>query len=94
MNRKYLGYLFEVAWILPSVAVPIAFLVAIVITAFAVGIAVPGEAGRIDPKALNTTAPFDQPGLRELAPGRYEAVVIAQLFNFSPERLRSRLARK
>ena len=46
MNRKYLGYLFEIAWILPSVAVPIAFLVAIVITAFAVGIAVPGNAGR------------------------------------------------
>lgn len=84
MNQKYLGYLFEVAWILPSIAVPIAFLVAIVITAFAVGIAVPGNAGRIDPKALNTTAPFDQPGLRELAPGRYEAVVTAQLFNFTP----------
>lgn len=84
MNQKQLGYLFEIAWILPSVAVPIAFLVAIVITAFAVGIAVPGNAGRVDPKTLNTTAPFDQPGLRELAPGRYEAVVVAQLFSFTP----------
>lgn len=87
MNQKQLGYLFEVAWILPSVAVPIAFLVAIVITAFAVGISVPGDAGRVDPKTLNTTAPFDKPGLRELAPGRYEAVITAQLFNFTPGEL-------
>lgn len=82
-----MSYLFEVAWILPSVAIPISFMVAIVITAFAVGIAVPGAAGRVDPKALSTTAPFDQPGLRELAPGRYEAVIIGQVFLWEPKEI-------
>lgn len=84
MNNKQAAYLFEIAWILPSIAIPIAFLVAIVLTAFAVGIAVPGAAGRVDPKTLNTTAPFDKPGVRELAPGQYEVAVVSQVFNFTP----------
>lgn len=87
MNNKQAAYLFEIAWILPSIAIPIAFLVALVLTAFAVGISVPGNAGRVDPKTLNTTAPFDKPGLREIAPGRYEATLIAQVFAWTPETL-------
>jgi cytochrome c oxidase subunit 2 len=86
--NRTLGYLFEVAWILPSVAIPISFLVAIVLTAFAVGIQVPGVGGRIDPREVDRTAPFSQPGLRELAPGNYEAVVIAQTFLFNPKEIR------
>jgi cytochrome c oxidase subunit 2 len=83
-TNKYIGYLFEVAWILPSVAIPIAMLVAIILTTFAVGISVPGANGRVDPQALAQTPPFDQPGLVEIAPGRYEATIIAQVFQFTP----------
>jgi cytochrome c oxidase subunit II len=83
-GNKMLGYLFEIAWILPSVAIPITFLVAIVLTAFVVGIGVPGVAGRIAPRDIDTTAPFDAPGLREVAPGEYDLVMIAQLFQFTP----------
>ena len=86
-DNKYLGYLFEVAWILPSVAIPISTLVAIILTAFAVGIRVPGVAGRIDPQAVSQTAPFDEPGVRELAPGRYEVTVVAQVFQFTPNEI-------
>lgn len=83
-NAKFMGYIFEVAWILPSVAIPVAVITAVLITAFAVGINVPGVAGRIEPKAIAVTAPFDQPGLRELAPGKYEAALVAQTFLFTP----------
>lgn len=86
-GNKYMSYLFEIAWILPSVAIPISFLVAIVLTAFAVGIAVPGVGGRIDPKLIDKTAPFSTPGLREVAPGQYEAVLIAQTFAFTPKEI-------
>jgi cytochrome c oxidase subunit 2 len=82
MSNKLFGYLLELAWILPSVAIPIAFLVAITLTAFAVGITVPGNAGRVDPQAINSTTPFDKPGVRELAPDRYEVVVIGQTFRW------------
>lgn len=83
-TNKYLGYLFEVAWILPSVAIPVSFLVAILLTAFAVGIAVPGAAGRIVPAQINSTPPFDKPGVRELAPAKYEVVMIGQVFQWTP----------
>lgn len=86
-GNKYTSYLFEVAWILPSITIPIAFMVAIVLTAFAVGIGVPGVGGRIDPKAIDTTAPFDHIGVRELAPGRYEAVIIAQYPAWTPKEI-------
>jgi cytochrome c oxidase subunit II len=87
-GNKYLSYLFEIAWILPSIAIPIAMLVAIALTAFAMGVRVPGVAGRVDPTKLDQTVPFDQPGLRELAPGHYEAVITAQTFLFTPNQLR------
>lgn len=83
-GNKFTAYLFEVAWILPSITIPVAFMVAITLTAFAVGIGVPGKGGTIDPKAVSQTAPFDSPGLKELAPGKYEAVIIAQIFQFTP----------
>lgn len=83
-NQKMMGYIFEVAWILPSVAIPVAVITAVLITAFAVGIRVPDIAGRIEPKAIGVTAPFDQPGVKEIAPGRYEAAMVAQVFLFVP----------
>lgn len=86
-SNKYIGYLFEIAWILPSIAIPIALLVAIILTAFVVGIGVPGIEGRIDVKAVDQTAPFDQPGLRRLADNRYEAVLVAQTFAFTPREI-------
>ena len=86
-TNKLVGYIFEFAWILPSVAIPVAVITAVIITAFAVGIRVPDIAGRIDPVAINNVAPFNEPGVRELAPGRYEATMIAQTFLFTPNEI-------
>jgi cytochrome c oxidase subunit 2 len=54
----------------------------------------PGPAGRIIPKpgqnlaaAVLSTPPFNQPGLREIGPGKYEAVMLAQQWIFFPRRL-------
>ena len=86
-SSKLVGYIFEFAWILPSVAIPVAVITAVIITAFAVGIRVPDIAGRIDPVTINNVAPFNEPGVRELAPGRYEATLIAQTFLFTPNEI-------
>ncbi|MCS7002490.1 MAG: cytochrome c oxidase subunit II [Dehalococcoidia bacterium] len=75
-------YLFEFAWILPSIAIPVAMLVAIAVSAFAMGLQVQGDYGRIDPAKVTTTAPFNNPGLRQVGPGRYEAVVIAKVWRW------------
>lgn len=45
------------------------------------GVELPGRAGRVDPE--NLTAPFDQPGLRQIGPGEYEVVLVAQTWSFA-----------
>lgn len=88
MNDRLRFYVFESLWILPSIAIPIAMMVAIALSAFAIGIQLPGVAGRVDPQTLASSPPFDQPGLRQLAPGRYEAVIVAQTWQFTPNEIR------
>jgi cytochrome c oxidase subunit 2 len=81
-------YLYELAWMLPSVALPIGMLAALMVTAFGAHITLPGNAGRITPAELAQTAPFDQPGLVEMAPGKYEARIIAGIWFFTPNEIR------
>ena len=77
MQRHTTVYLYELAWMLPSVAIPVGMLAALAVTAFGAHIGLPGEAGRIDPVTVMQTAPFNQPGVVEIAPGRYEAHLLA-----------------
>ena len=65
-------YLYELAWILPSIAIPVGMLVALAVTAFGVGIHLPSDAGRVDVTKVAETPPFDQPGVVQTGPGRYE----------------------
>src|SRR5215510_3367618 len=81
-------YLYELAWILPSIAIPVGMLVALMVTAFGAGIHVPGNAGRVDPTKLAETAPFNAPGVVEIGPGRYEARIVAGIWLFTPNEIR------
>lgn len=81
-------YLYELAWILPSVAIPAAMLVALIVTAFGAGIHVPGVAGWVDPTKLAETAPFNEPGVVEVGPGQYEVHMVAGVWFFSPNEIR------
>jgi cytochrome c oxidase subunit 2 len=74
------GY-YEKVFLVLGVIVLIAGLIAIAISIIG-GIHVPRPEGRVDPTELRTTPPFDDPGVRELAPGQYEAVIIARTWAF------------
>lgn len=87
-ENTFTAYIYESVWILPSIAIPAAMIVAVALGAFAMGIQVPGADERVDPQAVAQTPPFDNPGLRELAPGRYEAVMLAQTWQFTPNEIR------
>lgn len=69
---------YEKWWIVLSVIMLVALTAAVGISAFVVGIQVPSPEARVDPKTVAQTPPFDNPGLRELAPGKYDAYVLAQ----------------
>lgn len=81
-------YLYELAWILPSIAIPVGMLAALAVTALGAGIHLPGSEGRIDPTQVAQTAPFDDPGLVQVAPGRFEARMTAQIWSFTPAEIR------
>lgn len=88
MRRGTTVYLYELAWILPSVAIPVGMLVALLVTAFGAGVHLPGREGRVDPTRVSQTAPFDRPGVVQVGPGRYEARMVAQIWSFAPNEVR------
>lgn len=80
---------YEGAWMRISAAVLVIFFVAITVSAFSIGFQVPGVYQRIDPATLmNPDSPFANPQLRELAPGKYEAYIRAQIWLFTPGEIR------
>jgi len=80
---------YEAIWIRISVLMLVIFAVAIIFSGFAWGIQLPGAYQRIDPATLNDPgSPFANPGLRELAPGKYEAYMTAQVWSFTPAEVR------
>ena len=80
---------YEAIWIRIALITSTIFVIAIAVAGFAWGIQVPGVYQRIDPTTLNDpSSPFATPGLRELAPGKYEAYMTAQVWSFTPSELR------
>lgn len=78
----------EGIWLRITAVMIVVFILAIVISATAFGITVPGVSARVNPADLaNPDNPFSQPGLRELAPGRYEAFIVAQTWMFLPDKI-------
>lgn len=88
MRRPAAPHLYELAWILPSIALPVGMLVALLVTAFGAGIHLPGDHGRVEPTEVAETAPFDKPGLVELGPGLYEVRLVGQIWSFTPNEIR------
>lgn len=88
MRRGTTVYLYELGWILPSIAIPVGMLVALVVTAFGVGIHLPGNEGRVNPTRVAETPPFNQPGVLQVGPGRYEVRMVAGIWVFTPNEIR------
>ena len=88
MKQGTTVYLYELAWILPSIAIPVGMLVALVVTAFGVGIHLPSDAGQVDVTKVAETPPFDHPGVVEMGAGQYEVRMVAGIWSFTPNEVR------
>ena len=88
MKRGTTIYLYELAWILPSIALPVGMLVALAVTAFGAGIHLPSDVGRVDPLRVTEQAPFNELGVKQIAPGQYEVRMLAQIWAFAPGEIR------
>lgn len=75
----------EKIWLSIGIAMLAVFLIVIGTMAFSMGMAPPsGHHHKIDPTKVSETAPFDQPGLKQVGDNHYEAVLIAYAFGFEP----------
>ena len=78
---------YERNWIRVSILLLVAFAATITIGGFAMGFEVPGAEQEVDPRTVLDSEPWSEPGLREIAPGVYEAYVVAQTWAFEPQEL-------
>jgi cytochrome c oxidase subunit 2 len=63
-------------------------LAALTVTAFGAGIHLPSMAGRVDPRRVAATAPFDAPGVVQVGPDVYEVRMTSQIWTFTPNEIR------
>ena len=79
---------YERAFLIVSALMLIVFLAALGYAAFGMGLHLPTRAGQIRPEDVTRTPPFDRPGVREVSPGRWEAVIVARAWGFQPAEIR------
>ncbi len=78
---------YEKAFLGLSAVMLVLFLGALFYAATAMGISLPSRAGELDPTEVRSTPPFDDPGIRQVGPDRYEVVMIGQAWGFVPSEL-------
>ncbi len=80
---------YERAWIIISLVLIVVFGIAIAVAGFALGIQVPSPEQRVDPRTVATdpNSPWSDPGLRELSPGKYDAYILSQTWQFLPREI-------
>ncbi|UUZ96620.1 hypothetical protein LJK87_21435 [Paenibacillus sp. P25] len=75
----------EKIWLGIGLSMLFVFLGILGVSAFAMGTQPPSAHHHmIDPTKVNQTAPFDQPGIKQVADKEYEAVMVAYAFGYSP----------
>ncbi|MGP4081779.1 cytochrome c oxidase subunit II [Pseudalkalibacillus sp. R45] len=79
---------YEKWWLMLGGGTLIIFLSIIGISAFAMGHTPPSDHMTIDPKQVDTTAPFDEPGLKKIGDNEYVLVMVAQAFTFLPNEVK------
>ena len=77
MAEQHRIHVYEKAFLAVSVAMLLVFAGALVYATTMRGMTLPGEGGRIDPKQIYHTAPFEHPGVYKTGPNRYTVVMIA-----------------
>lgn len=75
----------EKIWLKFGIAMLAVFLIVLGIMAFSMGMKPPSEHHHtVDPSKVYETAPFDQPGLRQVGDNHYELVMIGYAFGYEP----------
>jgi cytochrome c oxidase subunit 2 len=79
---------YEKAFLWSGAVMLVAFMLALMYASVSAGIHLPGRTALIDPEQVATTPPFDNPGVRQTSPGKYEVVMIGRYWSFTPSEVR------
>jgi cytochrome c oxidase subunit II len=79
---------YEKAFVTSGAIVLVACGAALIYASVGMGIHLPGDAGRVHPQQVYSTAPFNNPGVHQTGPNSYEAVIVAQSWLFLPAEIR------
>ena len=79
---------YEKAFLWVGAGVLVVFMITLALTSYTMGISLPDDVATIDPTEVRSLPPFDQPGVRETAPGHYEVVMLGQAWSFTPNEVR------
>ncbi|MBM4760974.1 cytochrome c oxidase subunit II [Bacillus sp. B15-48] len=77
-------HLDEKIWLILSFGMIMGFMVLTAYQAVAFEMGPPSYTETIDPQKVDETAPFDQPGVKQIGENEYEVVMTLQIFSFTP----------
>lgn len=79
---------YEKIWLVFGIASLIVFLSVVGVSAFSQDHTPAGGMETIDPKKVNETAPFDNPGVTQLGEDTYQATIVAMAFGYQAPEMR------
>ncbi|MEK6268506.1 MAG: cytochrome c oxidase subunit II [Planococcus sp. (in: firmicutes)] len=79
---------YEKIWLTLGITSLIVFLSVVGVSAFSQNHTPAGGMETIDPKKVNETAPFDNPGVTQLDDDTYQATIVAMAFGYNAPELR------
>ncbi|MBM7660110.1 cytochrome c oxidase subunit 2 [Bacillus mesophilus] len=79
---------YEKIWLVFGICSLIIFLSVVGVGAFGHDHQPSGGMDTIDPEKISETPPFDQPGVRKLDDGTYEAAIVAMAFGYEPKEIK------
>ena len=79
---------YEKAFLWVGAGMLVVFGAALIAASVMMHISLPDNVQRLDPKQVRDLPPFDNPGVRETAAGKYEVVMLGQAWSFSPNEVR------
>jgi cytochrome c oxidase subunit II len=77
----------EEIWISVSAGILVLFMVIVGYQTFALEMGPPSHKETIDPQKVDVTAPFDNPGIKQIGENEYEVVMTLQIFGFTPNNI-------
>lgn len=81
-------HVYEKAFLSVGAGLLVVCIAVLLYASLGMGIHLPGRAGRIDPRAVYQTPPFDAPGVHRTGENSFDVVIVGHAWAFNPAEVR------